>query len=156
MAVFGTVAALLSLGAASFALNWWGLGLRGQAGPDPAQLALGQQIYAVQCAACHGTNLEGQPNWRSRRADGRLPAPPHDVTGHTWHHPDSVLFQITKYGPAVIVGEGYVSDMPGFGSVLSDAQIDAVLSYIKSTWPARQRDLQERQGRPELGAGNTP
>ena len=27
-----------------------------------------------------------------------LPAPPHNETGHTWHHPDEMLFAITKYG----------------------------------------------------------
>ena len=41
--------------------------------------------YQEYCASCHGVNLEGQANWRSRNQDGTLPAPPHDETGHTWH-----------------------------------------------------------------------
>jgi Cytochrome C oxidase, cbb3-type, subunit III len=65
---------------------------------DAAQVALGQAVYAAQCARCHGANLEGQPNWRERMANGRLPAPPHDASGHSWHHPDAVLFGITKHG----------------------------------------------------------
>ena len=40
----------------------------------------------------------GRLNWRQRDADGYLSAPPHDETGHTWHHPDSHPFLITKYG----------------------------------------------------------
>src|SRR5690606_41977383 len=38
----------------------------------------GRQVYADQCASCHGANLEGQPDWRSPPPSGRLPAPPHD------------------------------------------------------------------------------
>jgi hypothetical protein len=48
--------------------------------------------------ALPGANLEGQPNWKERQANGRLPAPPHDASGHTWHHPDAQLFGITKQG----------------------------------------------------------
>ncbi len=55
--------------------------------------------------------------------------------------PNSVLFRITKYGQAAIVGEGYASDMPGFESVLSDAEIYAVLAIIRSTWADREREF---------------
>ena len=99
----------------------------------PQEIAAGQAIYEAQCAACHGAQLEGQPDWRSPLSSGRLPAPPHDASGHTWHHPDEVLFRIVTEGPAAIVGGGYESDMPGFGNVLSDADIRAVLAYIRST-----------------------
>lgn len=102
---------------------------------DPDVVAKGAPIYAAHCASCHGADLEGQENWRSPGPNGRLPAPPHDETGHTWHHPDEVLFRITKLGTAAVVGNGYESDMIGFGDVLSDAEIAAVLAYIKSTWP---------------------
>lgn len=102
---------------------------------DPAAVARGQEIYVEHCAACHGAGLEGQPDWRRRLPSGRLPAPPHDETGHTWHHPDQVLFQLTRLGPAAIVGDGYESDMPGYQGILTDRQILDVLSYIKSSWP---------------------
>lgn len=115
---------------------------------DAAIVAQGKAIYASQCARCHGANLEGQANWRERLPTGRLPAPPHDRTGHTWHHPDAQLFDLTKRGPATIVGGSYQSDMPGYAGVLSDDEIIAVLSYIKSTWPAtiraRHDDLNRR------------
>ena len=102
---------------------------------DPQALALGEQLYAEHCAACHGAKLEGQPNWKQRLPNGRLPAPPHDESGHTWHHPDEVLFAITKHGLAPpYAPKGYESDMPAFGGKLSDAQIRAVLAYIASHW----------------------
>ena len=108
---------------------------------DAAVVALGKTVYEKHCASCHGANLEGQANWRERLPSGRLPAPPHDRTGHTWHHPDTQLFDLTKRGPAAVVGGSYQSDMPGYAGILSDAEIVAVLSYIKSTWPpiVRQR-----------------
>ncbi|MFO7310413.1 MAG: c-type cytochrome, partial [Pseudomonadota bacterium] len=56
----------------------------------------GRQIYADQCASCHGAQLEGQPDWKTPLPSGRLPAPPHDADGHTWHHPDDILFRIVK------------------------------------------------------------
>lgn len=102
----------------------------------------GEQVYAEHCASCHGGNLEGEPNWRQRNADGLMPAPPHDETGHTWHHSDLVLFRITKLGVAAIVGEGYESNMPGFEETLSDQEILDVLGYIKSTWPDRIVEIQ--------------
>jgi mono/diheme cytochrome c family protein len=111
---------------------------------DPALLESGRRIYAAQCMACHGARLQGQANWRERDASGRLPAPPHDASGHTWHHPDEVLFAITKYGVARAAHlMDYVSAMPAYEGVLSDAEIVAVLSWIKAQWPPEIRRQQE-------------
>ena len=108
------------------------------------QVERGQMIYKKFCAACHGENLEGQPNWRKRKPDGKLPAPPHDETGHTWHHPDEVLFGITKHGLVEpYAPANYKSDMPAWGSTLKDSDIWAVLAYIKSRWPEKTRKYQE-------------
>lgn len=96
----------------------------------------GKQLYTTYCASCHGTKLEGQFNWRQRMSNGRLPAPPHDDSGHTWHHPDEQLFAMIKYGlvPGQTAPAGYQSDMPAFASVLNDEQIKQVLAYIKTHW----------------------
>jgi len=111
---------------------------------DAAQVAQGQAVYAAQCARCHGVNLQGQPNWRERQTNGRLPAPPHDATGHSWHHPDGVLFGITKHGMSDYAPPGYQSDMLAFDGILTDEEIAAVLAYIKSRWPQVIRARQER------------
>lgn len=111
---------------------------------DPALLAQGQCLYASNCATCHGANLQGQPDWKRRLATGRMPAPPHDVAGHSWHHSDRDLFNLTKLGVAAVMGDGYESDMPAFGGKLSDDEIKAVLAYIKSTWPARAQQVQAK------------
>lgn len=113
----------------------------------PQELAVGARVYAKNCASCHGVNLEGQPNWRQRNANGRLPAPPHNVRGHTWHHDDETLFGITKLGTAEFTGLDIESDMPAFKDVMSDDEIRAVLAYIKSRWPARTRRRQDTLNR---------
>ena len=124
---------------------WWALGGASQTGPgaatalrpDDARLtARGAVVYRDHCASCHGASLEGQPNWRERGPDGLLPAPPHDASGHTWHHADELLIRITRDGVAAVAGDpGYRTAMPVYRGVLSDADIVAVLSWIKSQWP---------------------
>ena len=103
------------------------------------QATRGREIYVAHCAACHGLNLEGQPNWKERLPNGKLPAPPHDETGHTWEHPDAVLFDVVKFGVAAKAGTNYPTDMMGFKDRLKDEEIVAVIQYIKSTWPERIR-----------------
>ncbi len=99
-------------------------------------VALGQEVYAVNCASCHGKSLEGEKNWRSPDDFGMLPAPPHNIDGHTWHHTDDVLFGITKFGLAKFGGlKNHQSNMPIFDGILTDDEIIAALSYIKSYWP---------------------
>ena len=98
-------------------------------------MALGDKLDQQHCAAWHGANLEGQPNWRERLPNGKLPAPPHDESGHTWHHPDELLFAITKNGLVwPQAPKGYENDMPALAEKLSDDEIWAVLAYIKSHW----------------------
>lgn len=109
---------------------------------DEVLIKLGQSVYVENCASCHGKDLEGQPNWQIRDENDLLPAPPHDETGHTWHHPDKVLFDLVKIGPAGMI-EDYESTMPGYADVLTDEEIRASLSYIASTWPQKVKDRQK-------------
>ena len=115
-------------------------------------LALGERLYAEQCAACHGTNLEGEPNWSQPNADGTFPAPPHDETGHTWHHDNGVLFTYTALGGQGAAEQwgitGFVSGMPGFGETLEDDEIWAILAYIRSTWSEDIQALQASRNPP--------
>ncbi|NKB47939.1 MAG: c-type cytochrome [Alphaproteobacteria bacterium] len=124
-----------------FILPTAAMAAEGAAGPQ--ELADGARVYAESCASCHGVNLEGQANWRQLNENGRLPAPPHNARGHTWHHDDATLFGITKLGTAEFTGLDIASDMPAFKDILSDDEIRAVLAYIKSRWPARIRRQQE-------------
>jgi mono/diheme cytochrome c family protein len=139
---------LIALFSAAALIGVLGHSIAGEAPtkPDPEDRALvarGKAVYSENCASCHGDHLEGQPNWRHRLPNGRMPAPPHDPTGHTWHHSDKQLFDITKLGLGALMPD-YQSDMPGFKDKLGDADIWAVLSYIESTWPRETRERQQR------------
>lgn len=105
----------------------------------------GRLLYADHCAACHGVALEGAPDWRRPGPDGLYPAPPHDETGHTWHHGDGMLSDyVQRGGQAVLddLGVSFTSGMPGFGDILSNDEIEAILAYIRSTWPAHIQEIQ--------------
>ncbi|MDA1004462.1 MAG: cytochrome c [Chloroflexi bacterium] len=111
--------------------------------PPPADVvALGRAVYAGNCASCHGAAGEGEPGWQSRRTDGSYPAPPHDATGHTWHHADGLLFAIIRDGGARLNIPGFRSGMPAWGDALTDDEIRAVITYMKTLWGPRERSFQ--------------
>lgn len=114
--------------------------------PQNVDVENGEVLYAKACASCHGVLLEGQKDWRQENESGVFPAPPHDETGHTWHHGDRLLFAYTKFGGEAIFAakgiEGVKSNMPGFSETLSDQEIWDILAFIKSTWSERVRKLQ--------------
>lgn len=112
--------------------------------PVPAHLADGKTLYDTYCAACHGFNLEGQADWQQPNPDGSFRAPPHDDTGHTWHHNDAYLLEATKLGGARLPANIGVSAMPAYENVLRDEQIMAILDYIKSSWPHEILEAQQR------------
>ena len=136
------VAAIIIVGLGGLSL--WLRGDHEQAGASQAsvpseQLTDGKTHYEASCASCHGIKGEGQPNWRSPTEQGVYPAPPHNNDGHTWHHPDQQLMEIMAQG-----GSLPSTGMPGFEGTLSQAQMEAILTYIKTFWGTEQRDFQEQ------------
>ncbi|MBR9970644.1 c-type cytochrome [Magnetospirillum sulfuroxidans] len=135
--IVGLAGAIIGVGA------WWWQG-QGRIDPDnPTQVARGKAVYDRHCGQCHGLRLQGEPNWRTRLPSGELPAPPHDASGHTWHHADEYLFAVTKHGLARFAPPDYKTNMPSFVGKLSDDDIRASLAYIKSLWPVEIRQRQE-------------
>ncbi len=112
-------------------------GVESSEGLSPAQLAEGKALYEANCAECHGMNGEGEANWQSQNDDGTLRAPPHDSTGHTWHHPDQLLLQIIAKG-----GQAPNTRMTAFEDKLSAEEINLVLEYIKTFWEPEHRQSQ--------------
>jgi mono/diheme cytochrome c family protein len=113
---------------------------------EPDEIALGREVYETHCADCHGENLEGEPNWQVQNEDKSFRAPPHDANGHTWHHGDKVLIETIELGGSRLPDNiGGSSKMPAFAEILSDEEITAILTYIKSTWPDDIRAIQWEQ-----------
>lgn len=104
---------------------------------DAKDVAQGRVIYSQYCASCHGTELEGVPNWKITQPDGTLQPPPHDSSGHTWHHPDTLLLQIISEG-----GLPENGNMPAFDGILSEDEMRAALTFIKISWGVNEREFQ--------------
>jgi mono/diheme cytochrome c family protein len=105
-------------------------------------VARGQAVYAANCAQCHGLRAEGQANWHKQNPDDTYPPPPHDSTGHTWHHGDGLLFRIVRDGGDIPGLPGFKSAMPAFKERLSPEEVRAVIIYLKSLWGPRERGFQ--------------
>ena len=71
----------------------------------PVHVKMSKKLYLEKCASCHGVNLEGQVGWQDTMVDGMRLVPPHDKSGHTWHHPDEMLFNLTKYGCKAMIND---------------------------------------------------
>jgi len=98
----------------------------------------GKALYAQYCASCHGANLEGVANWKKALPDGSLPPPPHDSSGHTWHHSDALLLRIIADGD----DPAFNSKMPAFKGKLTVDQMRLILDFIKTRWDKDKRELQ--------------
>ena len=102
-----------------------------QADFDIATITKGENLYQQNCAACHGVKGEGAANWRIRKSNGKLKPPPLNGSGHTWHHSKSLLISIINNGTASQGGE-----MPAWRDKLTQTEINAILTWVQSTWPA--------------------
>lgn len=102
---------------------------------NAAQVGLGHTLYDQHCAYCHGLNLAGKPDWDGDYPNGNRPALPLDGTAPTWRLGDRDLFDVIKYGGQPFSPPTYINDMPAFETELADADIWAVIAFMKSRWP---------------------
>ena len=100
---------------------------------DPVYVTMGEKVYIEQCASCHGVNLEGQVGWQDTMVDGMRLAPPHDKSGHTWHHPDEMLFNLTKYGFKAMINDDYKVNMPFYSVVAPISLALIVIFFVTSS-----------------------
>ena len=118
--------------------------------PSKTILESGRVLYAASCQVCHG----------DQQGVGRLdPAPHHNSEGHTWHHPDGQLLQRVMDGTQAVresLGlppEGI--EMPSFKGRLTQEEVLAILSYIKTWWTEEQKVSQAAISR-QWEEANTP
>lgn len=109
-------------------------------GLDATSIASGAELYTQFCASCHGVDLEGDSDWMIPQADGSYLPPPHDSSGHTWHHGDALLVEIIADG-----AEFPETRMPTFGDQLTRHEIESILDFLKSTWGPEEREWQWEQ-----------
>lgn len=128
---------VVAVGTASVAANEWGRGR------PSGEVTKGRALYASSCASCHGARGEGAPDWKKSDENGVLPPPPHDSSGHTWHHPDGLLLRIIRDGCAAYATADVPCNMPAFGGRLSDDEIRAIVEFMRGWWSADKRAFQE-------------
>ena len=114
-----------------------------------AMMQQGAAVYASSCAGCHGAERTGSVDARG------LGPPPLDATGHAWLHSDTSLFRMVKFGIADCQPGTAQGRMPGFKEQLDDRSIHAALTFIKSSWPAALRDVQNAFNDGESDAAET-
>ena len=111
--------------------------------PDAATLALGARLYERHCADCHGAGGEGSP--------GAVPA----LAGNravVMDAPDNLLRVVLGggFGPAT-AGRPQPHGMPPYATLLSDAEIAAVVSFVRASWghqaaPVNTLDVNRQRG----------
>jgi mono/diheme cytochrome c family protein len=113
------------------------------AGATATAKADGKTVYRENCAACHGDTGAGQP--------GSFPP----LSGNPDLFKDRVFPALVVLhgmsGPITVKGQSYDSTMPPFGH-LSDAEIAAVVRYLRSAFGNESRTSQIKPITPELVA----
>ncbi len=94
------------------------------------QVEQGANIFASNCAVCHGERAQSTPDWKKVDSNGAYPAPPLDGSAHAWHHDLSVLKKTIAHGGIPLGGT-----MPAFADKLSEDQQVAVIAYFQNLWP---------------------
>ena len=137
----------------------FGLVGAGVAWPKPrgADVAVyrGAELYASECASCHGALFEGLAKPTQPTATLPPPAPPLGVTGHAWRHSDAELAAIIAEGMGDPAPPSGTPGMPAFAELLGHSEIAAILKYVKSRWSASTRAYQatlNQDGEEELAA----
>ena len=109
--------------------------------PKNEKLYLAQQNYNKLCAHCHGWAGDGQPHVTIENAQkqGYHTVPRHDSEGHTWQHPDQILFEVIKYG---VQAPTNLYPMSPFDEHFTDDAIFGLIEYLKQWWTEEQRQHQ--------------
>lgn len=100
--------------------------LRGSAAAPAGAAIDGAAVYAARCAACHQAGGTGLPGAFPPLAGAEW------VTGKAETLVAMVLHGIA--GPLTVKGTTYDGAMPAFGTQLQDAEVAAVLTYVRGQW----------------------
>lgn len=116
-----------------------------------AMLAEGKKQYGMICAACHGDDGLGKPGQ----------APP--LAGSEWVNSEDFtrleeIPQLGLSGEVHVNGQDWNLQMAPMGAALSDADLAAVLTYIRGSWGNKASAVSETDVKAMRGtvAGHPP
>jgi mono/diheme cytochrome c family protein len=121
------------LGGLSESELWDAVAYLWQRQTSPAALALAARLYAVNCAACHVPEGQGD----GVMAEG-LPAFDHTQGQMSLSRPPDLSDPMQSYGasPALLEGKllrgGMGTGMPYWGPIFTEEELDALVSYLYS------------------------
>lgn len=110
---------------------------------DPKVMQLGAEVYAREshCATCHQPSGQGLPNFY----------PPIDGTLWATGNEERLIRLVLDgmHGTIEVKGKRYSSPplppMTGFRQLLNDAEIAAVLTYVRNSWSNRAKPIDAAQ-----------
>ncbi len=124
------------------------------AGTIPEQIAQGEELYALQCTECHGTDGDVTVIQGVEGLDGKAVTPisSKDVM---YTFTDDTLFNIISSGLPEL---GMVPFGTASGGELSPGEIGAIVTYMRYTWDDRVEVPEAAQsgGIPALSEGEIP
>lgn len=102
------------------------------ASSHPAQAAPnGAALYVEKCGMCHEANGEGTP----------VSFPPLAGNPHLLvRDPSALIVEVLDGMPLTditVKGHHYGGGMPGWGNWLSDAEVAAIVTYVRTAWGNR-------------------
>jgi mono/diheme cytochrome c family protein len=93
---------------------------------NDARMVAGQAIYRDTCSACHGIDGKGVPNL--------FPAVANAPAIRSTDPLSAIRIVLRGARSVATAAEPTAPAMPSFGWQLSDAQIAAVLTYVRNSW----------------------
>lgn len=101
---------------------------------NPDSLTRGAALYAERCALCHGPQGQGHPDWQTPSNGLFAAAPPLNGTGNDWKRSRAELAGVIRHG---VRRQGdNVEIMPAWQGRLDERDIEDVINWMQSLWPA--------------------
>lgn len=119
------------------------------------QIVAGEELYALHCVECHGTEGEGGEITTVEGLEGVI-VPPMNAPDFIYTRTDETIFNVIDYGQQDL-------GMPPFGLAyggeLQRAEIDHIVTFMRYTWDDRVEIPEEAAAAgavPELGPDEIP
>jgi len=105
---------------------------------DPASVTRGARLYEEHCLVCHGPQAQGHPDWQTPSDGSFAAAPPLNGTGNDWKRSRAMLAATIQNGARR--KSDNVDIMPAWKGRLTEHDIEDVLNWMQSLWPAEVYD----------------
>lgn len=109
-----------------------------QSNTNPAQIQTGKELFAANCAACHGETAAGNGVFADQLAAKSETTSAHQVTGEHTQRPANLTdpMRMLSASPALLQGKilrgGMGTGMPSWGAIFTEDQTWALVAYLST------------------------